>query len=893
MNVKGTAASVALIVGLVAVPWRAPIRAEVERHVYRAKGVFTGRGTTMDAHWFAVEGGAITAVGQGELPPALRDAPFTDFGERVVVPGFVDAHVHFIDGGLALVQTDASGARDAAALKAVVERAERESTGRLVVLRNVGLEPFGGVLPDHARVVQAVGPQSAPLVLVLAGGHHVYANTIAIDRMGFATDAYPSGLFAEQAAFEAQRALLSMIDARTIAAAALTAQEFALRYGITAIGDNTFFPMSGAQYARMADEGTFVLHVALRSFGPMPVTRLAMLPLGAGRFGHPGPQVRYFGDKFFLDGALSHGAAQSHDVAACGAPALRDRLLRAGDYGTAFHVQSRACAEALVEARTEVKNRRGAATDVLDHCGRCGGSGLPARIRASGLRVTLLPGLLHALPELLAAEPEADRAALLPVRELFDAGLEPALTSDWPYGAEVSDAELPDGFQRTGLAPLAQLAVAVHGVDTRGRAIPGAESRVVDAGSALLGLTRYGARAIGREDLGRIDVGARADFVVLPRSPFEASASELYRMDAEATYIDGRLVYARAAQPDAQKNEARTSRAAGFANEPHANAFAPALGYSPTTGALLGGAWFFYPYRQSQPLGSVSAYGSPSQRQGHFDADVSFEGALGRVSPRVALSVDNLDGRYYGTGMGTHAADSVALAPFRVDVSAGARLRLAPTLALGIDAKAGTVHVANATGIAGFGQGSEGPIDGAFAGGRVELVSDDRDNTFATRSGGRAVFWSETFGLVGGRAALAEHFGLSTSRFVTLLAPDLVLALRGEGAASFGQRSFATDYSLGGSDLLRGYYQNRFRGQQYAAGTGELRFPLIGPFSGAAFTDVGRVWVTNGRNQGRVAVSYGAGVRYALPPSRLARLRLDFACAPDQRGVFFSFGEAF
>ena len=112
-------------------------------------------------------------------------------------------------------------------------------------------------------------------------------------------------------------------------------------------------------------------------------------------------------------------------------------------------------------------------------------------------------------------------------------------------------------------------------------------------------------------------------------------------------------------------------------------------------------------------------------------------------------------------------------------------------------------------------------------------------------------------------------------------------------ATSFGQRSFATDYSLGGTDLLRGYYQNRFRGQHYVAGSGELRVPLMGPLSAAVFSDLGRVWVTHGHDQAGLAVSYGAGVRYALPPSRLARLRLDFAFAPDQRGVFFSFGEAF
>src|SRR5262249_13224463 len=160
----------------------------------------------------------------------------------------------------------------------------------------------------------------------------------------------------------------------------------------------------------------------------------------------------YFGEKFFLDAALGPGG--SHDGArhvdngpSYSVAQLRDQMLFAAPFGTAYHTQSREGAERLVEARSSIENRRrGSLPDVIDHCGRCGGHGLPERIRNAGFRVTVLPGQLHDLPAFLRdAGPDS---SLLSLRELFDAGLEPALTSDWPFGAETTYPGVADGLRR-------------------------------------------------------------------------------------------------------------------------------------------------------------------------------------------------------------------------------------------------------------------------------------------------------------------------------------------------------------------------------------------------------------------------------------------------------------
>jgi len=120
-----------------------------------------------------------------------------------------------------------------------------------------------------------------------------------------------------------------------------------------------------------------------------------------------------------------------------------------------------------------------------------------------------------------------------------------------------------------------------------------------------------------------------------------------------------------------------------------------------------------------------------------------------------------------------------------------------------------------------------------------------------------------------------------------------VLALRADGGTSAGGRNYATNYAIGGADLLRGYYSNRFRGEHFAAGTAELRWPIVGPLSGAAFGDIGRVWAAGDVHPRILAYSGGGGLRFGIPPDRLVRLRFDLGFAPDQWGLFFKFNEAF
>src|SRR5438552_7567517 len=81
--------------------------------VLRGGRVWAGKGRPA-ATAIAVKEGRVTAVG-GEADVASLIGPGTrvvDLHGRLVVPGFNDAHVHFLSGGFGLLSVDLRDARD-------------------------------------------------------------------------------------------------------------------------------------------------------------------------------------------------------------------------------------------------------------------------------------------------------------------------------------------------------------------------------------------------------------------------------------------------------------------------------------------------------------------------------------------------------------------------------------------------------------------------------------------------------------------------------------------------------------------------------------------------------------------------------------------------------------
>ena len=111
------------------------------------------------------------------------------------------------------------------------------------------------------------------------------------------------------------------------------------------------------------------------------------------------------------------------------------------------------------------------------------------------------------------------------------------------------------------------------------------------------------------------------------------------------------------------------------------------------------------------------------------------------------------------------------------------------------------------------------------------------------------------------------------------------------GSSGGGDVPYEERYTIGGDTTLRGYDDDRYRGEDMMLGNFELRIPMEKAFSFVVFYDIGRAWSKNeniswGSDMGSAP---GFGVRLNTP---LGNLRLDYASGEDDK-FHFGFGELF
>lgn len=120
-------------------------------------------------------------------------------------------------------------------------------------------------------------------------------------------------------------------------------------------------------------------------------------------------------------------------------------------------------------------------------------------------------------------------ASFFRTRDLLEAGVKVCLGSDWPVAAQ--DPRIGMAWARLRRQPGNQQAPTFE-PDQR---LTGTE--------ALLGYTRWAAEALGREDLGHIRVGVRADLVLWAQDPVCAEADALIDVPVQLTVLDGAVVH--------------------------------------------------------------------------------------------------------------------------------------------------------------------------------------------------------------------------------------------------------------------------------------------------------------------------------------------------------------
>src|SRR2546423_11114036 len=165
--------------------------------------IFNANIHTMDqshprAEAIAIAGNRIAALGSTEEIRALagKNTRLMDAAGQLVLPGFNDAHVHFLTGGFSLSNVDlrdASSPRELAARLAAY--AEKIPKGRWILGGDWDHEKWPGApLPTRQMVDEAT--PSHPVFINRLDGHMALANSLALKLAGVTKDTkdVPGGL---------------------------------------------------------------------------------------------------------------------------------------------------------------------------------------------------------------------------------------------------------------------------------------------------------------------------------------------------------------------------------------------------------------------------------------------------------------------------------------------------------------------------------------------------------------------------------------------------------------------------------------------------------------------------------------------------------------------------
>ena len=526
----------------------------------------------------AVKDGRIAAVGNDDALADLRGSSteVIDLAGRMLVPGFQDAHVHPVYGGLDMLQCDLHDLDSKEDyLAAVAEYARTHPDEEWITGGGWSQDVFPRGCPPKEEL-DAVVPDR-PILFPNRDGHSGWVNSKALEIAGITAetpdppdgriernpDGSPQGTLHEGAQFLVTKHMPPIED-DALDAALRTGQEYLHSLGLTgwqdAIVGRDGTDTYGA-YLRAGASGALTARVvgALwwdRAKGLEQIDELVGLREGgtAGRF-------RATSVKIMQDGVCENFTAavlepyldeqghvtQNRGISFVDPELLKEAVTRLDALGFQVHYHAlaeRAVREALdaIEAARTV-NGWSDGRHHLAHLQVVHPDDIP--------RFRRLGAVANAQPLWAAHEAQMDELTIpflgeprwtwqYPFASLQRHGAQIAMGSDWSVST-------PDPIQEMHVAVNRKMpADYAYRVDNDDVFLP---DERLDLGSAIHGFT-MGSAYVNHMDVetGSIEVGKYADLAVLDRDLFAHPAEEISRASCQMTFVEGQRVFA---APDA------------------------------------------------------------------------------------------------------------------------------------------------------------------------------------------------------------------------------------------------------------------------------------------------------------------------------------------------------
>jgi predicted amidohydrolase YtcJ len=532
-------------------------RAAADLVVMRAN-VWTGDAAQPSARAIAIVGDRIVAVGSSDEIERWRGTGTReiDAGGRRVVPGFNDAHVHFVDGGSQLDYLDLKDAPTAGEFaRRIADRAKTMAAGEWMLGGNWDDQNWTPALLPTKELIDAA-TATTPVFLSRYDGHAALANSLALKLAGVTArtpdppggaivrDAHgnPTGVLKDAAMNAVTRVIPPPTPERRLHAIR-RALEHAASVGITSVQDMNPPSEDVAAFADLAYRGELTTRIYA---APMETGWQDQAKLGIHRaFGSP--WLRLGGVKGYADGSLGSTTAFFFQPYT-DAPntrgllsdemqpldAMRARLVGADKAGLqlCIHAIGDAAISQILDLFDDVVNANGARDRRLriEHAQHIAPKDFD-RFAALGVIASVQP--YQAIDDGRWAErrigPERVKTTYA-FRTLRDKGVRLALGTDWPVAP---------------LNPMLTLYAATTRATLDGKNpngwVPEQKISIQDAVAAYTSGAAYA--EFQERDKGTIARGKLADLVILSDDIFSIPAAAIKDVKVVTTIVGGRVVY--------------------------------------------------------------------------------------------------------------------------------------------------------------------------------------------------------------------------------------------------------------------------------------------------------------------------------------------------------------
>ncbi|MBM3177767.1 MAG: amidohydrolase [Bacteroidetes bacterium] len=555
-----------LLIVLMAACYSGPTPALI---VFNGK-IWPGKDTLNSAPVFyeamAIAGDSILALGSNQEIKSIAGSgtEMLDAGGRLVLPGFNDAHIHFLGGSMGLTQVELSATRSAAEVIENTNQFIRENPeAPWITGRGWQYTFYEGGLPDH-RAMKEIQTDK-PLFIRAYDGHSAYANRPALKLAGinpstrfkgfgeivFGPDGEPTGLLKESA-----MQLVSMLIPPPTREQKLFALKKGLQYaaslGITSVQNASGSAEDVSLFKELLESNQLTLRYAAAfsadaSTSPDDILIFNHLKDSIGR---DNKWIRADAIKFLIDGVIEgHTASMigkyddlsERDPLATGQMSMeteRYKSLVSEFDKLGFRIYTHAIGDRGVRTSldaydnaAEINGERDSRHRV-EHIETISPNDIP-RFRTLGVMASMEP--IHADPQTIEVWQKAIGQSRLPYsfawNSMLKAKVNLVYSSDWP--AAIS------------LNPIRGIHVAVNRRTPEGFPEKGwVSEQKISIEEALHAYTYMGAYSSFEENRkGTLQKGKLADFIMVSENLFTIDPMRIYETKVLWTVVGGKTVF--------------------------------------------------------------------------------------------------------------------------------------------------------------------------------------------------------------------------------------------------------------------------------------------------------------------------------------------------------------